>query len=125
MPASEVNYSFGIALYMAPSNMLLPVGLVTGYNKLIVIPTGSQTLGLNRGLNLPDAPPDATNDTREKGLTDEKETPASDKPPDAEPPDTTVPPATARLPAATDLHEDEKTALIVGGIAVGLWCLLQ
>jgi len=111
---SEVNFSFGIGLYMAPSDMLLRVGKKAGYNNLIVIATGSQTLGLNRGLNVSDAPPDAANDTGEKGLVD----------------DTELPPAigerglAAAISPATN-HEDEKTALIVGGIAVGLLFLWQ
>ena len=49
---SEVNF-FETSLYMAPGDMLLRHGRVTGYNNLIVIATDS---------------PDAGNDTGEKGL---------------------------------------------------------
>ncbi len=62
---SEVNFSFGVSLYMAPSNMLLRVGNVAGYDNLIIVATGAQSLGMNSGLNTVDAPPDATNDTGE------------------------------------------------------------
>ena len=66
---SEVNFSFGTGLYMAPGDMLLRVGDVAGYNNLIVIATDEQSLGLNSGLNRHDAaPPDAANDTGETGL---------------------------------------------------------
>lgn len=69
---SEVNFSFGVSLYMAPSNMLLRVGNVAGYNNLIIVATDAQSLGLNSGLNRHEvsvaAPPDAANHTGETGL---------------------------------------------------------
>ena len=64
----RVNFSFGTGLYMAPSNMLLRVGNVAGYNNLIIIATDSQSLGLNSDLNTVDAPPDAATHTGEMGL---------------------------------------------------------
>jgi len=109
---SEVNYSFGVGLYMAPSNMLLRVGSVVGYNNLIIIATESQSLGLNSGLNIPITPPDAANNTGEEGLI--KPTPL-------------LKASTTTLPkdefAHHADHEDEKTAIIVGSIAIGLLTL--
>ena len=124
---SEVNFSFGIGLYMAPSDMLLRVGKKAGYNNLIVIATGSQTLGLNRDLNVSVAPPDAANDTGEKGLVDDPPAiggPAANQPAAAISPATNQPATNQPISPATN-HEDEKTALIVGGIAVGLLFLWQ
>ena len=48
---SEVNYSFGKGLCMAPSDMLLRIGKIAGYNNKIIIATSAQHLGLNIGLN--------------------------------------------------------------------------
>ena len=112
---SEVNFSFGASLYMAPSNMLLRVGNVAGYNNLIVVATESQSLGLNSGLNKREAPPDAANDTGEEGLVN----PAIDVPVKQAPP-TEQDSADA---ADQQEHEDEKTALVVGGITIGLLTL--
>ena len=114
---------------MAPGDMRLRVGKIAGYNNLINIATGAQHLGLNKGLNKIIAPPDAENDTGEKGLvkpmgvdlpseaTTSQRGAASAKPhPDAAT-------ATAAAKADHEDHEDEKTALIVGSIAVGLGLL--
>ena len=73
---SEVNFSFGEGLVMAPGDILLRIGKIAGYNNNIIIATRKQHLGLNKGLNkgvsppaAPSvAPPDAANDTGEKGL---------------------------------------------------------
>ncbi len=125
---SEVNFSFGASLYMAPSNMLLCIGNMAGYNNLIIVTTDAQSLGLNSGLNRHEvsvAPPDATNDTGEGGLI--------------QPVTVTQPPG----PAASESmlgkqviataysnsdHKDKKTALIVGGVLASLlvlWLLRQ
>ena len=106
---SEVNLSFGEGLFMAPGNMLLRVG----YINLLVIATSAQHLGSNIGLNKIVAPPDAANDTGERGLV---------KPMSAARPTTSQPPTT---PAASSnsAHEEEKTALIVGITAIGLGLL--
>ena len=109
---------------MAPGNMLLRMNKRVGYNNLLVIATSEQHLGSNIGLNKGVAPPDAANDTGEKGLV----IPMGVDPPSkatksqrgAKPhPDA----ATAAAKADYEAHEDEKTALIVGGIAVGLGLL--
>ena len=94
--------------------MLLRVGDVAGYNNLIVISTDVQSLGLNSGLNRHDAaPPDAANHTGETGLVHPQK-PAPTAPDSA--------PAISQPHEARD-HEEEKTALVVGGIAIGLGLL--
>ena len=109
-----VNFSLGIGLYMIPSDMLLHLGKIMGYNNNIITATDEQPVGLHSGLNKSIAPQDAENDTGEEGLVK---------------PDrgsrTTQSPAPKSRPSRignTD-HEDEKTALIVAGVAAGLLAL--
>ena len=115
---SEVNFVFGIGLYMAPSDMLLRVSRVEAYNNEIVIATSDQVLGLNSGINLPAAPHNSHGDTGEVGLVKSKSqlpvapSNAADK---ASPRDK----PTVTQKASADQHADEKTALM-GGVAVGL-----
>ena len=124
--SSEINFSFGEGLVMAPGDLLLRIGKIVGYNNNIIIATSAQSLGLNKGLNKDAAPPDAENDTGEKGLVKPMGT---DSPSEAA---TSQHPATAKPHPATttaadkadhEAHEDEKTALIVGSIAIGLGML--
>ena len=123
---SQVNFSFGEGLYMAPGNMLLRVGKVAGFNNLIIISTEKQRLGANIGLNKDDAPPDAENDTGEKGLVKPR---GAEKPSDASTSqldETATKPdlaTTASTKADHEDHEDAKTALVVGGIVIGLGLL--
>ena len=123
---SEVNFSFGEGLYMAPGDMLLRMGKTVGYNNLLVIATHAQSLGLNSGLNKDDAPPDAANDTGEKGLV---KTMGTEKPPEAttsQPGAAAAKPDLATTAAAKADHEDhegKKTALVLGCIAIGLGML--
>ena len=122
---SEVNLSFGEGLFMAPGNMLLRMDKRVGYNNLLVIATSEQHLGSNIGLNKGAAPPpDAANDTGEKGLVIPM---GVDSPSEAITSQRGAKPhpdaATAAAKADYEAHEDEKTALIVGGIAVGLGLL--
>ena len=123
---SEVNFTFGEDLYMAPGDLRLRVGKIAGYNNKIIIATGAQHLGLNKGLNEDTAPPDAENNTGEKGLVIPM---GADSPSDAT---TSQRGAAAKPKPATttaadkadhEAHEDEKTALIVGSIAIGLGLL--
>ena len=127
---SEVNFSFGTGLYMAPGDMLLRVGKVAGYNNLIIIATDAQSLGLNSDLNKDVAPPDAANDTGEGGLvkpasgdiTTQPPAPAASEATTSQPDDTSTKQDIATAYSNSD-HEDEKTALVVGGIAIGLGLL--
>ena len=116
---SEVNFSFGEGLYMAPRDMLLRVGKVAGYNNLIVIATHAQRLGSNIGLNNVVAPPDASNDTGERGLVK----PASTTQPTEATTSQPSPKQDIATASSNSDHEDEKTALVVGGIAIGLGLL--
>ena len=43
--SSKVDYTFGIGLYMAPSDMRLHMGMIGGYNSLIIIAPVGQPLG--------------------------------------------------------------------------------
>ena len=124
--SSEINFSFGEGLVMAPGDILLRIVKIAGYNNNIVISTSEQHLGLNKGLNKDAAPPDAANDTGEKGLVkpmvadSPSEAATSQHPAAAEPHPATI---TAAAKADHEVHEDEKTALIVGSIAIGLGLL--
>ena len=96
---------------MAPSDMLLCVGKFEGYNNNLLLAKAGQAVGLNSGVNLSIAPPDASNDTGEIGIVKPVDMP------------TPKPTPTSNNKGALQIvsdHADEKTALIVGGIAIGL-----
>ena len=125
---SEVNFVFGFGLYMAPSDMLLRVGRVMGYNNKIVIASAKQKLGVNVGVNASNGmPPDVeasdANNTGEKGLVEpqQRSVAAGGTPPpiSAHP----KPPTQALASVESQRHEEAKTALIVGGVAAGLLML--
>ncbi|CAG2226223.1 unnamed protein product [Mytilus edulis] len=48
---SKVDYVYGLELYMSPSDMVLQIGTIVGYNNKIIIATENQTLGFNDDLN--------------------------------------------------------------------------
>lgn len=109
---SEVNFVFGIGLYMAPGSMLLRGDRVAGYNNEIVVATSSQSLGLNTDVNVALAPPNSANNTGEAGLV--------------EPIDIIRKTAsTEKWGGSVDakMHDEEKKALVVGSILVGLFVL--
>ena len=142
---SKVNFAFGIGLYMAPSNMELQIGTIQDYNNEIVIAGPGQKLGINNGIN--DATPsqpvqDMEGPTARPAQTDVHEQAAEPPQPvqgptarptvheqAAKPGDTLNEPARrdpvapAAPSSASQNHEDEKTALVVGGVAVGLLAL--
>ena len=92
---------------MAPSDMLLRIGKIEGYNNNLLIAEADQTVGLNGDVNLSIAPTDASNDTGEIGIV--------------KPVNMTTPTITSKVDMRIlSDHADEKTALIVGGIAIGL-----
>ena len=111
---------------MAPGDKLLRMGKTVSYNNLLVIATHAQSLGLYSGLNKDDAPPDAANDTCEKGLVKPM---GAEKPLEAttsQPGAATAKPDLATTAAAKADHEDhegEKAALVLGCIAIGLGML--
>jgi hypothetical protein len=109
---SKVDFVFGLGLYMAPSDMDLHIGQLIGYNNLIMIASGEQTLGVNHEVNADPVPPAA--DTGERGLVTPQEAVQ-------EKPGTALEPTTTPAEKATGLlHTDDRTALVVGAIALGL-----
>ena len=58
-----VNFVFGAGLYMSPSDMLLHVGKIAGYNNLILTAGEGAAQGLNMEINAyPKLPPDAVDE---------------------------------------------------------------
>ena len=110
--SSKVDYTFGIGLYMAPSDMRLHIGSVAGYNDEIIIAPIGQSLGVSADMNTVPAKRGKT------GVSlDINTVPAKSVKTGVSPDINTVPTQSAKIP--TD-HEDEKTALIVGSIVIGL-----
>ena len=62
--SSEVNFSFGEGLVMAPGDLLLRIGKIVGYNNNIIVATS-----LNKGLNKSVAPPRREKRHRRKGAS--------------------------------------------------------
>ena len=91
---SEVNFVFGIGLYIAPSNVELTIGKFNGYNNEIVIAESGQTLGTNNNINKGLIPVSLSFRTK-----DETKKIVYDIPLD---------------------HSDDKTALILGFTVLGL-----
>lgn len=141
---SEVNFSFGQGLYMAPSDMELRVGKISGYNNEIVIAGPAQTLGQNDGLNsqrvqealpTPSTKEPLPTFAGESGTsTKEPPTPSTKEPPPAHsgpeettdaPPESPVNKLRRQVSEGLDLdaHEEQKQALVIGGVTVGLVAL--
>jgi len=102
---SKVDYAYGLGLYMSPSDMVLQIGTIVGYNNKIVIATENQTLGFNNDVNVkPVVPtqPETTHGTPTKKSHPE---PIHSK------------------KSENDTHEDNKTAIIVGSIIIGICAL--
>ena len=101
---SKVDFVFGIGLYMVPSDMELRIGTIQDYNNEIVIATPTQSLGVNKNINTKPTPPPVTvsdgTSTIKQGISD-------------------LAPTVLPIPISNE-HEDNKTALIVGGITIGL-----
>ena len=93
---SKFDYAIGYNLYMIPSDLKLQIGTITNYSNEIVIATPEQSLRLN--------PP--INDFHKNTVL-------------VTPPSPTTP---SPLPYKknAEQHESTKTALVVGGIAIGL-----
>ena len=112
---SEVNYLFGQGLYMAPSNMILNINPgIAGYNNLIL--KGPADLPLGKV----DVQKDSIVPKNHGSFQDGKIV----GPPTEDPPAPTPDPRVLSTDLAqARLHEEEKTALVVGGIALGLLAL--
>ena len=117
---SKACFSFGEGLYLAPGDMLLRVGKKEGYNNKIIVATSAYHLGWNSDLNEDTDPPDAANETGEKGLVIPM---GADLPSEATAAKLHPATTTAAAKADHEAHEDEKTALIVCSIAIGLGLL--
>lgn len=113
---SKVDYVYGIGLYMSPSNMELQIGTIKDYNNEIVVATGEQTLGFNNGVNNQPIPP--KQNVKVKGTPTKQTQPVQVSATDYKKITTY-----AEKKIAIQ-HEDNKTALIVGSIVIGLAALL-
>ena len=113
---SKVDYTYGLGLYMSPSDMILQIGTIAGYNNKIVIATENQTLGFNSDVNVKPVAP-TTQPATIQGTPTKKSLPEPVK-------HQTV--QTKNQPISTKeaiQHEDNKTALIVGSIVIGIVAL--
>ena len=117
--STPLDYVFGVGLYLSPSDMSLPVGNTQGYNNEIEIAGGELTIGRNPGINK--AIPPQPMPKHEGPVV----VPTEVKSPGVTPPEEiAVPsPSTAEAKSQSDAHKEEKTAIIVGGIAIGLLAL--
>ena len=105
---------------MAPSDMCLHIGTVAGYNNEIMIAPVGQRLGVSPDINSTPVP--APVETGETGLVVAPTHSVSDNTPTTTAPaPPSNPPKQARPPGglAQD-HDDEKSALVAAGIALGL-----
>ena len=121
---SKVDFVFGFGLYMAPSDMLLRIDQNTaGYNNNIIIAEEDLILGLNSSINdtYPEATPKAPK-ALEKSGSSNANTGVLVKPQD-QPQSRRRPSLTREVQSALEDHEDEKGAVIVVGVALGLMAL--
>jgi hypothetical protein len=105
---------------MSPSNMELRIGTIEDYNNEIVVATGEQTLGVNNTVNAK-LVTHTSQHTTIQGTTTKKSLP--------EPKKSDIKPLQENKPFPDNkqpniLHEDNKTALIIGSIAIGFITLL-
>ena len=108
---TPVDFVFGQGLYMAPSDMLMRVGKVAGFNNEIIVATKDLPLGRTHVNGVAEVP------QTHGSFQDEKIAAA----PQADPPATK--PSGTSIKAAARAHEEEKRALVIGGVAVGLVAL--
>ena len=114
--SSKVDYTFGIGLYMAPSDMRLHIGTIAGYNNQIVIAPVGQPMGVSPDINgSPVSSPAVTGETELVKPLPRNEVAPSPRGPVAVP----LAPQEQRYMS----HQEEKTALVVGGVGVGLLML--
>ena len=121
---SKVDFVFGFGLYMAPSDMLLRIDQIIGYNNEIVIAKEGLRLGLNSSINDtdPEATPEAPKDLEKSGSSNAN-TGVLVKPQDQPQSRRRPPPLTREVQSALEDHEDEKGAVIVVGVSLGLMAL--
>ena len=103
---------------MSPSDMILQIGTIAGYNNKIVIATENQTLGFNSDVNVkPFAP--TTQPATIQGTPTKKSLPEPVKHQTVQ---TKNQPTVISTKEAIQ-QEDNKTALIVGSIVIGIVAL--
>ena len=127
---------------MSPSDMILQIGTVVGYNNEIVIATENQKLGFNSDVNVKPVEPTTQPTTIEGTPTKKQPEPKSITPkpkPIIPKPKPIIPKPIIPKPIIQDSqtkdqpepqtineaeqHEDNKTALIVGSIVIGIVAL--
>ena len=103
---------------MSPSDMILQIGTIAGYNNKIVIATENQTLGFNSDVNVKPVAP-TTQPATIQGTPTKKSLPEPVKHQTVQ---TKNQPIVISTKEAIQ-HEDNKTALIVGSIVIGIVAL--
>ena len=125
---SELNMVFGTGLYMAPSDMLLNINPgIAGYNNKIQKAPAGLHIGVVDSSAVTTVGSPAVNNSPVQGIQhgsfDDSKIAG---PPQADPPTagpTGSPTISAAAASAAAAHADEKQALVVGGVAVGLVAL--
>ena len=106
--------------------MSLHIGTVAGYNNEIVIADDALTLGVNDDLNVDRSPMFTGDDTPETTPSDDFDAIVPKPPPDTDPVDFIDTTSTEIVSGKNKTHEEEKTALILGGLVLGsltIWFL--
>ena len=116
---SKVDYTYGLGLYMSPSDMILQIGTIAGYNNKIVIATENQTLGFNSDVNVKPVAP-ATQPATIQGTPTKKSLPEPVKHQETKTKKSLQEPVEKKEAIQ---HEDNKTALMVGSIVIGIVAL--
>ena len=121
---SEVDYTYGLGLYMSPNDMILQIGTIVGYNNKIVIATDDQTLGFNSDVNIKPVLPISQPATIQ-GTPTKKSLPEPDITKESLPNQIikSVETKDKQPTKEATQHEDNKTALIVGSIVIGIIAL--
>ena len=108
---SKVDFVFGIGLYMTPSNLEMQIGIREGYNNKIIIATDDKELGVN---------PDTNSVNLKKEVPSLEGTPTPKSIPESKEEKPKLPEQKLMDIKDAQDHEDTKTALIVGFVAVGI-----
>lgn len=111
---SKVDFAVGNGLYMLPSDLQLQIGTITNYNNEIIIASDTQPLGKGEELNSeirtmlqPYHNEQKQSVTSEDHAAGEDHSVTSDD----------------QAVSISDDHESQKTALVIGGVGVGLLLL--
>ena len=127
--STTLDFVFGIGLYLSPSDMALHPGNVQGYNNKIIIAGSDAVIGHNPGINESEPPSDSTfkGKIAPPAGTVQREpqgpTPHAEKATHVASQHATELHAQALQQVKARAHEEEKLALVTGGIALGLAAL--